>query len=303
MGEFLDSVNQRAAAATPLAHRIALYLNSPERRAVIVEAGDDQFFYAALLKRRSHRRQVEFFLGLGKTKVISTLDVLADLKKLDRSFGIVDRDFDFDSPERTHGGHCLILDVYSYENYLVNLRTIVELGKAAFGLEGGSPEAGRWELCVGTFLETSVEALHREHAEALWCRRNGRTCHLNNFDPIPALVLTDVGSVQRRLDTNDAFITQTSADLVGITDQIRDDLCVELRTRGLGRTVRGHYLTRMLVRVLNLFRVSLDGQFGTQGRSRTRTRVEISERHALEGAVNFFATPPIMEKYLDEVVA
>lgn len=73
MSSFLREVAKRQNAPEAVAHRVALFLSSRNRRAIITEAADDIYFYGALIKRVRGRHGAEFFKALGRSKVISVL--------------------------------------------------------------------------------------------------------------------------------------------------------------------------------------------------------------------------------------
>lgn len=118
MSEFLDYVKQRKNAPEAIAHRVALYVSASDRRAIITEAGDDICFYAALLRRMKSLRKVEFSPAHGRDKVVSVLLALQRMGKASNTFGIVDRDLNLDDPKLIFENRCLVLDVYSFENFL-----------------------------------------------------------------------------------------------------------------------------------------------------------------------------------------
>lgn len=63
------------------------------------------------------------------------------------------------------------------------------------------------------------------------------------------------------------------------------------------RTFRDHFFWTLFVKLSNSFRARLDESFRCEGYSRARTRVELSERHVIEGAVSFIPTPAELEEF------
>ncbi len=220
MGEFLDKVKARYDAPEAIAHRVALYLSTPDRRAVVIEASDDLHFYCSLVRRLGSKRPVEFYPGHGRSKVFKTLDVLTALGKFDRTYAIVDRDLNIDDPPLLYSGHCLVLDVYSYENYFANQSILVDIAKTSFGLEFGAAPILSWHLIAKNFMITLPESLRIEHAMAYGCRLTKSNCNLSNFRVTLHLDIDEAGHVKRTPDTTAQFIRETSLDESSISPEV-----------------------------------------------------------------------------------
>lgn len=303
MGEFLDKVNARYEAPEAVAHRVALFLSSTDKRAVIVEAGDDVHFYCTLLRRLESDRPVEFFRGYGRPKVLKALEMLSDLGKIDQSFAIVDRDLNTEDPHMLHSGHCLVLDVYSYENYFENVELLVDVGKVFFSLDHGTSPLIRWSAIVQRFLETLPGSLRLEHAVALQCRLQGLNCNLGCFRVTVHLQLDAQGTVKREPNTTEHFLREVRVDKTQIS-AIDTKSCEDvLASRPWQATFRGHFFWTMFVKLLNQFRLSLDRELASSKQNRSRTRSELTERHAMEAATSLLPFPPFLRDFLSSVVA
>ena len=303
MGIFLDKVSQRLASSEAIAHRIALYLAAPNRLAMCVESVDDIFFYRSLGKRYSDGKTIEYFATSGRRYVVATLDILRDLGKSQVSFGIVDRDYNFEEGRLICDGRCLVLDVYSYEIYISTPEVMHDLVRSCFSLEVDSEYLSVWNSWAGNFLNTMEELLWPESAISLWCRRNGATCNLNNVNISKGLVSTNDGIISRGDNMTDLFIADAN-----IVDQI--DFSVtdprgqfsEVFSMGWRSFTRGHFYWKIFCILINIFREHLDDEYKTLKKNRTRTRSELTERQILETAVHLMDTPPILEEFFVDVV-
>ena len=301
MGDFLDKVLQRRYSAEALAHRIVLRQVVIYRTAIVTEAGDDSFFYGALAVRLRRSADFEFFEANGRSKVIETLMVLHDLSKLERAFGIVDRDFNSEDDELICFDHCLVLDTYSYENYFWNRETLVEIGQRFFALEPGGEQFDEWQRLVEMFLGSLSTALKREHAIALWCKLNKKNCNLNQFRVLAHLNILSDGSLSRNNDLESRFVDESKADIAHVNSQDLISCEETLSEIGWHRVLRGHYFWTLFTGLLKSFRKNIDLQNIMNNKNRTRTRAEITSRHALESSIHFLKMPEIVACFLNKI--
>lgn len=167
MSIFLNMLQERKNASVTLAHRIALHLSRFNEKILIVEGGEDLYFYSSMVKRELPDKNIQFFVGGGRKNVIDTVDALDSLGKERGYFAIVDRDFYFDDPNILRGT-ILVIDVHSFENFFGERPTLIDIGKAFFGLEPGE-DLEEWSACVSKFLTSIQTELIYEHAVAVFC--------------------------------------------------------------------------------------------------------------------------------------
>lgn len=303
MGEFLAEVAARAVRPESLAHRISLRLSLTDAYPVVIEAGDDAFFYTAMALRLRFSRELEFFVADGRPKVLSALQILTDMKKMERVFGIVDRDFHFEDPQTLFDGHCLVLDVYSFENYFMEHEHLINIGARMLSLEPGSDAHAEWVSISKNFLDHLRGSLRPEHAAGLWCRNKKKTCNLNNFRCVKYVTSNPDGSLSRSSDVLDRFKVETNADLEEATDNAIDECLKLLDGMPLSMGMRGHYFWEMFVELLNKYRLAVDEKLKAAGSSRARTRTSIDQRHAVEASTSLIAVPELVGKFLTMIVA
>ena len=304
MGDFLNRVDRLRVAPVSVAHRVALFLSSSERRAVISEGGDDTMFYSVLMKKNYPEKiqpVVEFFAAQGRKRVLDAMDVLQNMGKLDRSFAIVDRDFHFNDPSTLSDGHCLVLDVYSFENLFGDSKILINMGKLFFGLEPGSPHLADWTLSVDMFLGSLQETLIGEHAIGLWCKINSKNCALSDFKVARHLKCCANGAVTSVADIKQKFIDETSSDLIEASEEDISNFEIQLAGMPWQLWFRGHYFWILYVNMLNAFRESIDSDRKTLKQSRSRTRQELSARHVIEAATSFVPCPMQLIRFFELV--
>ena len=302
MGRFLDEVNARAARPETLAHRISLRLSSSSAHPLITEAGDDAFFYEAIVDRLGFKGKFEMYIADGRPKVDSTMAILRDLQKLQRVYAIVDRDFNYSDPERLHDGHCLVLDIYSVENYFLKEDVLKSIGVRLLSLEPGSENYNLWHSMAGRFMSDIRHSVQAEHTVALWCRNNRKTCNLSNYNICRYVRVGASGNLARSDDANSRFIIETGADLVDSTQDGLAECEADLIGRSVQSAIRGHYFWDLFVNMLNLHRLVVDADLQRQGKSRSRTRSPIESRHAFEASVSIVETPELVANFLREVI-
>jgi hypothetical protein len=107
MSGFREQLDARRQFPVAVAQRIALRSDQTTMYALVTEGGDDVYFYSVVLSRMNLSEYFEIFSAAGRSNVIRCLEILDEMGKLQRSFGIVDRDFDLDSHSLLVNGHCL----------------------------------------------------------------------------------------------------------------------------------------------------------------------------------------------------
>lgn len=302
MGEFLEKVKSKRQSPSAVAHRVALYLNDDSRRALVVESSDDRFFYLAAMRRIKSGKKYEAFSADGKKGATRAIEILNGMNK-DGAYAIIDRDFEFDSPDYLFGGRCLVLDVYSFENIFAMGGNISAIGRAFFGIEEGTSELELWNAASASFVSNLPLILRTEHAIAIIALRNSKVCYLSAFNVGKHVSADHNGNISLPDNVCELFVKETS---LGLSDREIEGIVqapeLILPTDWL-RFFRGHYLIKVLVGFLNSFRRELDVLRQRRGASRSRTRNEISERNVLEGAVPHIELPERLDFFLSKVLA
>lgn len=302
MGVFLEQVASRLNSPEALAHRVVLYLRNTERKALIVEAGDDLIFYSALLRRHKNRAPIELFAANGRNKVIFALSTLQKMGKKDCSYAIVDRDFNVDEPDRLLDGHCLVLDVFSFENYFGDKEVLYDIGKVFFALDPDSDFLTLWNNAVVKFLECLPTVLKKEHSVAMSCHAAKANCNLNDFKLFSHISVTREGNISMLDGVFERFIEEARVDLAAVDSKKIEENNATLNERCWKQWFRGHYFWKILIKFINIFREYLDDLWRHLKISRARTKPEITERHALEAATSFLPTPQHLEPFFAELL-
>lgn len=224
------------------------------------------------------------------------------MNKADRAFGIVDRDFHISDPDLLESGHCYVLEVYSFENFLAEKDFLIDLGKHFFALEVGSEASIDWDRRVDLFLHSVALSFVDEHAVAYWCHKNSKICQLENFDVCGVVVITSDGKVEKNPNGRDIFVSETKADISALSVEELKACALELSSLPWQRAFRGHYFLKLLVKFINGFRADLDASYKECGYNRTRTRAELSERHIIEGATPFVPLSASLERFFTSIV-
>ena len=301
MGEFLAAVTAKKDSPAALAHRVALLIDKSSKKALLVEAGEDYFVYGAFIRRMGLAQQLAIFSANGKPKALLALDSLSALGKAKSSFAVVDRDFDFDLPSRVREGRCFVLDEAAVENIFLDDATLKDIGRNFFALEEGSIADDQWTEKAAMFKESLETTLLEEHATAFHCIKNQSICNLNNVNANDLTFEEKSGAVRPTADAPREFLRMTSA-VAPDADEL-ETLKGRLSARPVARWYRGHYAWQMLVRLLNTFRIQLDEKARLEGANRGRTRVALSERHALEAASSIVVIPQSLSDFLREAFA
>lgn len=303
MGEFLERVSARARNPEAVAHRVALFLSNEDRRAVIVEAGDDAFFYGSLFRRmgRSQNR-IEFFQDNGRDLVIRSLDILIQMKKR-HAFSIIDRDFDFYRDSLTHNGHCLTTRFHSAESYVAEERPLFEIGKSLFALEVGSESLTSWSQACSRFSTGIGSLLRDEHAVAAASYREARVCLLANFRVKDHISVDEEGGLSLKLGSYEQFLRITGCKIDKDFDRTVKDVRSDLDKMDWRMWFRGHYFWSVFVSFLNSFRNKLDIDNKNKNRNRSRTRADLTERHVYEVGAAFVPIPGEIESYFRAIDA
>jgi len=235
--------------------------------------------------------------------VISALEILNLLGKGDRSYAIVDRDFNLDDPALTADGHRLTIEFYSVESYFADRDALLEYGQSQLGLEAASAERQRWTEAVDVFLGSVCDTMIEQHVVALWCRDRAKNCNLSNFNPGSYTTIDELGNVTAAAEFEVAFRMQANPDSVLATESELQSCRSKLNARPWQVWFRGHYFFALFVKFLNVFRKAIDEENRAAGRPRTRTRAEITERHAFEAGTNFVPVPQIVEAFFGAVAS
>lgn len=301
MSNFLDKLQNRKNASVTLAHRIALHLSRFNEKILIVEGGEDLYFYSSMAKRELSASNLQFFIGGGRKNVLDTIDALDSLGKSKGYFAIVDRDFNFEDPVILNG-NILVIDVHSFENFFGERAVLIDIGRAFFGLEPGE-DLEEWSACVSQFLSSIETELIYEHALAVFCFNRGLRCLLSNVSITDILEFSEQGNLVRTNNATNEFIRQAQVDVSHLNQSEIDTIQNLLKQKSWREFVRSHYFWTCFVKVMNNFRKKLDEKLQKNRMNRARTRSELTSRHALEAATPQISTPPMIQDFLLRTVA
>ena len=213
MGEFLERVSERGRNPEAVAHRVALFLSKEDRRAIIVEAGDDVLFYGVMLRRTvKSRRTIEFFQAQGRSLVVRALEILLRMKKRG-AFAIIDRDFEFGRSPLTNDGHCLTTTYHSAENYLADPDCLIDTGKGLLALEFESKGLEAWVRACAEFSSKIGTILRDEHAVAVAAHQYSKVCFLSNFRIKDYIKVESSGKFHLEPGIYDNFIRVTGVEV------------------------------------------------------------------------------------------
>lgn len=299
MTSHLEALQQRKDAAVSLAHKVALHTSRSADKIVVVESGDDFYFYSALATRCVPETNFQFFSGGRRRSVIETIKALKLLGKEHRCFGIVDRDFHFDDPEIIED-RILVIDVYSFENYFGNEKDIINIGRSFFALEPGE-NLNEWLEYTKRFLSTLPSAFAHEHAVALACFRNDIKCTLSNVNYDHIVSIDRDGSVKTIPGSSVEFRKKCGVDEEKFEKLDFLEYTKEIESSDWRRVIRGHYFWDCFVKMINIFRSTLDEKFVLSRTSRSRTKSELNSRHILEAATSHITPPATVTKFLREL--
>nr|WP_301302051.1 DUF4435 domain-containing protein [Methylorubrum extorquens] len=277
-------------------------MSSSTAHPLITEAGDDAFFYEAIADRLGFKGKFEIYVADGRPKVDSTMAILRDMQKMQRVYAIVDRDFNYSDAERLYDGHCLVLDIYSVENFFLEEATLKSIGVRLLSLEPGSENFNTWHSMAGHFMSDIRRAVQPEHTTALWCRNNKKNCNLSNYDICRYVRVEASGNLVRSHDAHSRFVIETGADLVDSTQDGLAECEAALFEKPVQLAIRGHYFWDLFVAMINIHRLVVDAELQRQGRSRSRTRSPIASRHVFEASVSIVETPDLVANFLREII-
>ena len=304
MGAYLQQVVAKRRSPEATAHRVALFLATKRRRAVLTEAPSDCAFYNVLLSRLpANDCEIEFVSAFNRDGVLSALQLLDDLGKGTRSFGIVDRDFHFEDPETLADGRCLVLNVYSRENLLLDVNFVRQLSSSLFALEFDDPWRGRWSDAVEKFETTVPNALIKIHARAIVLKRAGLVCNLNNFCPSQVVSVAPGGEVHVGNDMEATFLRQTQASVNEKLEPTITAANLELEGINWRNWIRGHYAFKLLLMLINSFRETLDEARKAEKENRTKTKAYVHEAQINDLAAASLGIPDYIKKFFSRVTA
>ncbi len=297
MGDYLERITEKGRSVEALIQKIILFLNTNEKKILIAEAGDDKFLYSIFLKRLDLHKEVVIYLANGRGNVINAISGLQKIGKREQIFGIVDRDYFFDSDSFILGGHCYVLPCFSIENLFLRKDVLDNIAYSFFALEEGGDDRKRWSQIIDKFIESLSKTFVIQWAIAYWCVNNKKSCFLGNFSVLSVTTFRDDGSIEEKNDALDEFKRVTKPDIAHYTETAQVQCENIIRQQPPDRSVRGHYFWTLFCYVLNQFRDNIDREAKEKSLNRQRTRAELTERHILESATNLIDAPIEIQEF------
>lgn len=300
MVKFFDALEARKNKSLALAHKIALYISSYRKPALIVEGGEDLFFYSALSLRQFSHIGIQFFVGNGRPGVLETISSLEKMGKKGLYYGIIDRDFEFEIDRVIMDGRVFVTKYYSFENYFGEKESLISIGKSFFALEHGQ-EIDRWTAYIENMILTIQEALFEIHVYALCCHATRKKCLMANISALDLVEIDADGSLKTVKCALEIFIENSNMNIEDLPAEIIGQCTEKLREMDWKIFIRGHYFFEIFVKMINQFRLKLDAERRTHGQSRARTKAELSLRHTLEAATSCIPTPDFVSDCLTAI--